>query len=48
MLSYDEIMNLSPEEFSAKWKSNEIQDSSLKLLGAREMTEEDRKHLEEK
>ena len=46
MLSYDEIMSLSPEEFSKKWKENKIQDSSLKLLGAREMTTEDKKHLE--
>ena len=48
MLSFDEIMNLTPEEFSAKWKTNEIQDSSLKLIGARELTEEDRKQLNQK
>lgn len=48
MLSLDEIMNLTPEEFTAKWNSNEIQDSSLKLLGCREMTEEDKIHLSEK
>jgi hypothetical protein len=47
MLSLDEIMALSKEEFTEKWKSGEIQDSSLKLLGRRAMTEEDKRHLEE-
>lgn len=48
MLSFDKIMNLSQEEFTANWNDNTIQDSCLKLLGDREMTEEDRKDLEKK
>lgn len=45
MLSYDEIMNLTTEEFCVKWRTNEIQDSALKLIGERKMTEEDKKEL---
>ena len=48
MLSYDEIINMTPEEFSKNWKNDNIQDSCLKLLGRREMTEEDKRELEGK
>jgi hypothetical protein len=47
MFTYDEIINMTPEEFSKNWRNNKIQDASLKLLGAREMTEEDKKYLED-
>ena len=47
MLTHKEIMEMSHEEFVENWNNNHIQDSALKLLGAREMTEEDKKHLEE-
>lgn len=48
MLSFDEIINMTQEEFSENWRNNRIQDSCLKLLGRREMTEEDKKHVESK
>lgn len=47
MLTFDEMINMTPEEFSKNWKTNQIQDSCLKLLGRREMTDEDKKHIDE-
>lgn len=47
MLTLEEIMNLTPEEFTKNWNNNHIQDSSLKLIGHREMTEDDKKHVED-
>ncbi len=48
MFTYDEIMNMSPEDFTKNWKNNSIQDSSLKLIGAREMTPEDKTDMDRK
>ena len=46
MFTFDEILNMTPEEFSENWKNNKIQDASLKLLGRRELTEADKQHLD--
>ena len=47
MLTDKEIINLPKEDFVKKWNSGEIQDSALKLLGYRDMTEEDKQHVKE-
>lgn len=47
MLTLDEILEMTPEEFSKNWKNNNIQDSSLKLLGCLEMTDEEKKYVED-
>jgi hypothetical protein len=44
MFTLDEIMNMTPKELKENWE--EVADSSLKLLGAREMTEQDKAHVE--
>lgn len=46
MFTLEELMNMSTEEFSKNWKNGSIQDSSLKLLGAREMTDEEKNQIE--
>lgn len=42
MLTYEEILNLSKDEFVEKWNSGEIQESSLALLGYRYVSEEEK------
>lgn len=46
MHTLDDIIKMTPEEFSKNWKNNTIQDSCLKLLGHREMTEDEKKQIE--
>lgn len=36
MLTFEEIMNLTPDEFSEKWKTGEIQEASLNIICAYE------------
>jgi hypothetical protein len=48
MFTYDEIIEMKPEDFAKNWRNGSIQDASLKLIGAREMTEEDEAHLSTK
>ncbi len=43
----EEILNMSHEDFVKYWNDNSIQDSCLKHLGRREMTEEEKKYVEE-
>lgn len=47
MHSLDEIMNMSPEEFTKNWNDGSIQDSALKIIGAREMTEDEKEQLKD-
>ena len=44
MFTLEEIVNMSPQELEENW--SEVADASLKLLGAREMTSEDKEYLE--
>lgn len=46
MLTFNEIITLSPEDFTKNWNNNNLQDSALKLLGKREMTDADKEHIE--
>jgi hypothetical protein len=44
MFTLEEIINMTPKELKENW--DEVADSSLKLLGAREMTVEDKEHVD--
>lgn len=46
MHTLDEMINMSKEDFVKNWNNGSIQDSSLKILGAREMTEDEKKQIE--
>jgi hypothetical protein len=46
MFTLEEMMEMSKEDFVKNWKNGSIQDSGLKLLGAREMNDEEKRHIE--
>lgn len=46
MYSLEEIMNMTPDELEENW--DQVADSSMKLIGAREMTEAEKQELDSK
>lgn len=46
MHSLEDMMNMSKEEFAKNWRNGSIQDASLKLLGARDITEDEKNEIE--
>lgn len=46
MHTLDELMSMNTKEFAENWNNGSIQDSCLKILGAREMSEDEKNKIE--